>query len=208
MLGWCHYWWCYLWLLGQGAVCQVSPLESCFFFPFVINKKFMEDTLRPCKYAILIKLVPANLSLHWCLEYLPNGDFSHCVIPHLLVQFCCWRSSPIPYLCLFIDSLISVWIHGMLCIIQWIVIHYYHYLFSHPHCLRVEQWDSFLSFWHSFFEQFLEQDVQACLVPYLPWNRLSCKQGLNPLNNRKWNFKNQDLGIRFWAGELIVCHCF
>lgn len=86
------------------------------------------------------------------------------------------------FICLFIDSLISVWIYGMLCIIQWIVIHYDYYLFSHPNCLRVEQWDFFLSFDIQILSPFWNEMFK--LILYLTCLRISqlCQQFLNPFS--------------------------
>lgn len=103
------------------------------------------------------------------LEYLPNGDFSHCVIPHLFVQFYQRRASLLPHLSIyqFIDTSMNSW-NGMSYSMGynplWLL------FISHPNCLRVEQWSSFLPFWHLFFGHFLKWNVQVHLVSYLPWN--------------------------------------
>ena len=152
MSGWCRCWWCYLWLLGQGGCvgflhCKVA------LFPFVINKKFTGR-----KYPILTTISPSSFSIHW--RFLPetcitmifaNGEFSNpFIFLYFFIQFYCNGEPFLPHIYLFIYSFISVWIHGFLCIIQWVVIHYHHYVFSHSPSHRVGPREPFSVLWDVF----------------------------------------------------------
>lgn len=122
-------------------------------------------------------LAPVDYScLNQLLRYLPNGDFSASIIfLHVLVQFYCNGKPSLPHFYLLVHLFIAVWIHGLSCIIQWVIIHYYCYIFSHSDCPWVGQWESFLSFdmSSSCIEHFLEQDAQAQFVRSPPCNQPS-----------------------------------
>ena len=123
MSAWCRYWWCYLWLLGQGGVSGCSSIRL-LFSPLWLIRNLQEDTLGLCKYPILITISPRSFSIHWwflpetCITMMfAKAEFSSpFIFLHFFIQFYCNGEPFLPHIYLFIHSFISVWIHGFLFI--------------------------------------------------------------------------------------------